>query len=59
MVCLAVQVLDLLELVLGAHLGDLSQQVRILAAGDLVLIDLGVGGDHAALVEYKHSALIL
>ena len=56
---LTVQLLDLLELVLGAHLGNLSQQVGVLTAGDLVLVDLGVGCDLTALVGLVDLADVL
>ena len=45
--------------ILGAHFGDLGQQVGVLSAGDLILINLGVGGDHAALVGFVDLADML
>src|SRR5699024_4295773 len=36
-----------------------GQEVGVLAAGDLVLVDLGVGGDHAALVGLVDLADVL
>ena len=56
---LAIELLDLLKLILGAHFGDLGQQVGVLSAGDLILINLGVGGDHAALVGFVDLADML
>ena len=58
-VSLTVELFDFFKLVLGAHLCDLGQEVGVLTAGDLILVDLGVGGDHAAFVGLIDLADVL